>query len=295
MDNLSKAKKGSSSDSFLKPGLYIVSTPIGNIEDITIRALKTLAKVDIIACEDTRHTKKLLNLHSIKYNLLISYNDHNAKSKIPFLIKKLKEQTSVALVSDAGTPLISDPGYKLVKEVKLNKINLYTVPGPSALIAALSISGVTTDKFTFIGFLPKKKNIRTTILKELACLDQSIIIYERASRLLDLLHEIKNIFENRSFVVAREITKLYEETLSGNFSEMSLFIKKHNITKGEITLLINSIENKTDSKIITDEFIKSQLKDNKPSKVASMIAKDTQSNRKNIYDRCINLSKKTER
>ena len=279
-------------NTLLAPGLYVIGTPIGNLEDITIRAINTLSSVDIIVCEDTRQTLKLLNKYFINNKSLISYNDYNAPKKINTILEELKKGKKIALVSDAGTPLISDPGYRLVSETKKKKIKVYSIPGPSSPIAALSVSGVSTDKFIFLGFLPKQKSLRNKILIEASKMNLTLVVFERASRVYNLLNEIKNIFTGRSFTIARELTKIHEELIDDCFDNLNADSTKNNLLKGEIIILINSLKDKKVVNKVSDRILLEKLKYNAPSKVSSLMSKTTKENRNEIYKRCLKLLSK---
>lgn len=219
------------------PGtLYIVATPIGNLEDITLRAVRTLKDVDIIAAEDTRHTQTLLRHFAINASLT-SYHEHNERAKTGQLVARLERGESVALVSDAGTPGISDPGYRLVLEATRLGIRVVPIPGPSALIAALSASGLPTAGFNFRGFLPARKRERRSKLQELRVDRYSLVVYETPHRLKESLDDIREIFGDRRMVLAREITKLHEEFLRGRISEVIAEVGPREI-RGEVTLII---------------------------------------------------------
>jgi 16S rRNA (cytidine1402-2'-O)-methyltransferase len=216
--------------------LYIVATPIGNLEDITLRAIRTLKEVDIIAAEDTRHTQTLLRHFSIN-TPLTSYHEHNERAKTGQLVARLERGESVALVSDAGTPGISDPGYRLVLEATRRGIRVVPIPGPSALIAALSVSGLPTDGFNFRGFLPARKRERRSKLQELRLERYSIVVYETPHRLKESLDDIREIFGDRRMVMGREITKLHEEFLRGRISEVIAEVSRREI-RGEVAVII---------------------------------------------------------
>jgi 16S rRNA (cytidine1402-2'-O)-methyltransferase len=219
------------------PGtLYIVATPIGNLEDITLRAIRTLKDVDIIAAEDTRHTQTLLRHFTIN-TPLTSYHDHNERAKTGQVVARLERGESVALVSDAGTPGISDPGYRLVLEATRLGIRVVPIPGPTALIGALSASGLPTDGFNFRGFLPARKRERRSKLQELRLERYSIVVYETPHRLKESLDDIREIFGNRRMVLGREITKIHEEFLRGRISEVIAEVSRRDI-RGEVTLII---------------------------------------------------------
>lgn len=219
------------------PGtLYVVSTPIGNLEDITLRAIDTLKKVDLIAAEDTRHTKILLDRYGIKTSTT-SYFEYNKLQKSDYLLRVLKEGKSIALVSDAGTPGISDPGYTIIKRCIDNNINVIPIPGPSGLIAALAISGKPTDQFTFIGFLSPKPIKRKNQLKKLREEDRTIILYESPHRIEKLLADILEIYGDTELVIAREVTKKFEETRREKVSLSIEHFKSHK-PKGEFIVII---------------------------------------------------------
>ncbi|MDD3023200.1 MAG: 16S rRNA (cytidine(1402)-2'-O)-methyltransferase [Syntrophomonadaceae bacterium] len=221
--------------------LYVCATPIGNLEDVSIRLLKTLRKVDIIACEDTRHTLKLLNHYKIK-NQLISYHEHSSRKKEDYLLEELGNGKSIALVSDAGMPGISDPGQELVRRAADLALNVEIIPGPSALISALVISGMDSSTFLFAGFLPSKRKQRKEIIQELKDEMRTIILYEAPHRLLDTLADITDVMgAERKLAVARELTKKHEEVRRCNAAEMWEHFKS-NPPRGEICILIAADE-----------------------------------------------------
>ena len=215
--------------------LYIVSTPIGNLKDITLRAIETLKEVDFILCEDTRTSGNLLNHLEIKKEL-ISLNAFNEKNKIEFVVNRILSNQTAALISDAGTPLISDPGVRLVSACIDKEVEIIPIPGASALIAALSMSGLPTDAFVFEGFLPQKKG-RQTKLKELAIEPRTIVLYESMYRIEKLLNELSEFLPERFVVVCREITKKFEETWRGFPKELSESFSEK-ISKGEFVVVI---------------------------------------------------------
>lgn len=216
--------------------LYIIGTPIGNLEDITLRAIRILGEVDLIAAEDTRHSKKLLN-HLNIHKPLESYHKFNEKQKTPKLIDMLTSGKNIALVTNAGTPGISDPGETLINEAIAHEINIIPVPGPSAFVLALITSGLSIDKFVFEGFLPKKKGQKEKLFSSLKNEPKTVIFYESAQRIEKTLKDIYNILGDRKIVIARELTKKFEEIIRNNCSIILSQISNLNI-KGELVLLI---------------------------------------------------------
>jgi len=221
----------------IKGTLYIVSTPIGNREDITLRALRILKEVDLIAAEDTRHTGLLLRHYGIQ-RPLTSYFEENELKKRDFILSKLKQGDRIALVSDAGTPGISDPGFRLIQLAIENQIPVIPIPGPSAVIAALSVSGLPTDSFLFKGFLPHKIKKRRDLLKELEDVRETLIFYESPHRISETLRDIYEVLGDREIVLTRELTKIYEEVLRGKVTEIQNQIGGRKL-KGEITVVIS--------------------------------------------------------
>jgi 16S rRNA (cytidine1402-2'-O)-methyltransferase len=216
--------------------LYVVSTPIGNLEDISLRALRILKEVDVIACEDTRQTMKLLAHFDIPKRL-VSYHEHNEITRAAEIVIELEQGAKVALVSDAGTPAISDPGYRLVHLCLRHGIQVVPVPGASALVAALAASGMAIEEFVFAGFLPSRPTERRKSLRALAAEPRTLALYEAPHRLLDALEDALEILGNRPAVVAREVTKMYEEFLRGHLEDLVEAVRKK-APRGEITLLI---------------------------------------------------------
>lgn len=217
--------------------LYIVATPIGNLEDITLRALRILREVDRIACEDTRQTRKLLDRHGIS-KPLVSYHEHNEPARAGELLRELEAGRNIALVSDAGTPLIADPGYRIVERARVHGITVTPIPGPSALIAALSASGLATDSFFFGGFLPVKKAQRRKLLEEVKAYPATLVFYEAPHRILETLDDIAGVLGARHVTLARELTKIHEEFLTGEASRLREELANRPSLKGEFTLMI---------------------------------------------------------
>lgn len=271
----------------LKPGLYIISTPIGNLNDITLRAIETLEKSDIILCEDTRISGKLLAKHDIKSRLTV-YNDHSDTEIRKTVCEFLAQGLIVSLISDAGTPLISDPGYKLVRELILGGFHVDVIPGVSAPIAALTLSRLPSDRFLFAGFLPKTPERRKKIFEEFANVKATLIFFESAKRLKDSLEDAHVVYGNRQACVARELTKLYQEVKLEELSQLIEFYRA-SPPRGEIVLLISGEEAVLDSETLIEKLtqhLKNHLKDGLSTKDATQKALARFSNsysKKEIY------------
>ena len=274
------------------PGtLYVVATPIGNMDDITVRALNVFGEVDLIAAEDTRHTGKLLKHHHIKCRL-ISYHEHNEKERTPLLIEKIKSGSSVALVSNAGTPTVSDPGYMLIQKALENNMRVVPIPGPSALLAALSISGLPTDAFIFIGFCAKKKTKRLKQLQQLARETKTLIFYESPVRIMAFMNEIMAAMGDRYIVLCREMTKLHEEFLRGRLSEVIERLADRRTVKGECTLLVKGCEENigVSQDIVRAELIEAlDRKEKKLSQVSKILAQKYGLSKNEIYEQALKL------
>ena len=265
--------------------LYIVATPIGNLEDITLRALKILKEVDLIAAEDTRQTLKLLNYYEIN-KPLISYHRHNEDVKSGILIEKLKKGENIALVSDAGTPGICDPGEEVIKKAIEENIEVIPVPGACAMINALICSGISTKEFEFFGFLPLNKKLRKEKLNEIKNSNKTVIIYEAPHKMKSTLVDLKEILEDRNIVLARELTKIHEEFIRKNIDELLNDIDK---LKGEMILIIerNSVteneENKLNILSLEEHYKFYENKGLNKKEIIKKIAKDRNLNKNEIY------------
>ncbi|WIF96157.1 16S rRNA (cytidine(1402)-2'-O)-methyltransferase [Caminicella sporogenes] len=277
----------------MKGKLYICPTPIGNLEDITIRTLNILKKVDLIAAEDTRHTIKLLNHYDIK-KPLVSYHEHNKDKRGQELIEKLKEGQNIALVSDAGMPGISDPGEDLVKLCIENNISLEVLPGASAIITALVISGLSTKKFAFEGFLDRNKKKRRERFKEIKKDDRTLVFYESPHRLLECLNDMMDILGDRQIVIARELTKKYEEVLRGSISEIIEHFKAKE-PKGEFVVLI---EGNDDTESSNDAWEKISIKEHiilyinkgmKKKEAIKKVAEDRKIPKREVYKYSVDI------
>ncbi len=273
----------------LVSGLYVVATPIGNASDISLRALAVLQGADVIVAEDTRVTAKLLALHGISRPLL-TYNDHNAARERPKLLERLSVGAALALVSDAGTPLISDPGHKLVREAHASGIAVYTVPGASALLASLSIAGLPTDRFFFAGFLPSKSGERRKALEELKTIPATLVFFESPQRLKDTLAEMTEIFGAREATVTRELTKLHEELRRGTLDALAAHYAAAPTPKGEITLVVGPPAEAAPADQVRVDTLLSLALPHMPVKAAAeLIAEATGHTRRDIYARALRL------
>lgn len=270
----------------LQPGLYIVATPIGNLGDITLRAVDVLSRCDAVACEDTRVAGKLLHHLGIRKPLW-RYDDHASDEERARLLAASETQ-AVALVSDAGTPLISDPGYRLVREARARGLAVTSLPGPSAVITALSSSGLATDRFLFAGFLPAREGARKAVLEELAPLRATLVFFESGPRLLKSLKTIEQLMPDREIAVARELTKVFEEVIGGHAAELIDHYASRP-PKGEIVLLVgrSGVPNSTDDDI--DSLLRAELVHEKPSRAAANVARMTGGDRSILYTRAMEI------
>lgn len=241
------------------PALYLVGTPIGNLEDITLRAVRVLKEVDVIACEDTRQTQKLLNHYGIATRT-ISYHEHNEMTRSAELVKELQEGASVALVTDAGMPGISDPGFRLISLAIRHHVPVVPIPGASAFLAALVASGLPTDSFRFSGFLPAKSGERRVVLGAIKDSPRTQVFYETPHRVVEALSDIVEILgKDRHVVMAREVTKVHEEFLRGRAGDVLQALKSRDAVKGEITLLVGKAEN-ADARVGTGALARSSVR-----------------------------------
>ena len=273
-------------DQPLQAGLYIVATPIGNLGDLSARARAVLCAVAAVACEDTRVTGKLMQHIGVKQKL-VRYDDHASEATRDHLLAMAAQQP-VALVSDAGTPLVSDPGYKLVRAARERGIAVTSVPGASAPVVALSLSGLPSDRFLFAGFLPAKDKARGAVLDELGAVRTTLVFFDTAPRLLASLATIADHLPGREVAVARELTKLFEECRSGSPAELIAHYTAHP-PKGEIVLLIGPPADRTATPDDGDALLRKALKTNKPSQAAAEVARATGLDRKALYARALEL------
>jgi len=279
-------------------GLYIVSTPIGHADDITLRALDILSNVDLVACEDTRHSGKLFSRHGINTRR-IAYHEHNGARVRPGILRKLKNGAAIALVSDAGTPLVSDPGFKLVSEAITTGISVIPVPGPSAPLAALVSSGLPTDRFFFAGFIPSSSAGRKKIFQELADIKASLIFLESPRRLASTLEAMADVLGSREAVIARELTKLHETILRGSVPELASNCRnKANVgvfPRGEIVIVLGpppknqSMHVGESNPKETDKLLRTALQNMGTKDAARSVAELTGMNRRELYTRALEL------
>lgn len=272
----------------LKAGLYIVATPIGNLRDITLRALDILNAVDAIACEDTRVSGKLLQAYAIKKPLL-SYHDHNADEQRPKMLEKIKAGQRLALISDAGMPLISDPGYKLVRDAYKEGLYVTSLPGANAPLMALQLSGLPTDTFTFLGFLPAKTKARQDILQDWQQSASTLVIFESANRLEDTLRDIDHVLGNRPCTVTRELTKLYEEAWVGHVQDHIGKIQEQGQPKGEIVIVIGGADKEAAPSYDVEALLKQELQTSSLREAVQTVTEITGLSKKIVYDLALKL------
>lgn len=273
------------------PGrLLVVATPIGNLRDITLRAIEALGDADVIACEDTRHTATLLRAHGIG-TPMTPYHDHNAERARPALLKRLHDGEVVALVSDAGMPLVADPGFKLVRACHAAGIQVTVIPGPSAVLAALVLSGLPTDRFLFVGFLPPRAAGRQKALRELCDVKATIVMFESPQRVQEALADLEAIFGAREAAVVREITKIHEDVRRGTISELAALYGSAPAPKGEIVIVVGppaadrAMSDAELDAMIVDALSRESLRD-----ASALIAEATGRPRREVYSRALALS-----
>ena len=274
----------------MKNGLYIIATPIGNLGDISARAVETLKEAPVIACEDTRVTKKLFSLLGISLKkTFITLHDHNEDEQAQKLIDAVQyEQQAVALVSDAGSPLISDPGYKLIRRCREQGVYITVLPGACALICALQLSGLPTNKFMFAGFIPNKDKARIELFKSYAALDATVVYYETAPRILKTLSAAKEVFGGRELAVVREISKIYEECLNGTAEDlMAHFSEKE--PKGEFVFMVAPAEEKSRTPMEIEELLREKLLQMSLKSAVKALADDYNLNKNDVYELALKI------
>jgi 16S rRNA (cytidine1402-2'-O)-methyltransferase len=272
----------------LGPGLYLVATPIGNARDITLRALDVLGDCDAILCEDTRRTAKLLALHGIR-KTLISYHEHNAEAMRPKALARLQSGERLALVSDAGTPLISDPGFKLVRAALHEGLHVTALPGASAVLAALELSGLPCERFAFFGFLPSKEAQRRAVLREFASLAMTLVFFESPRRLAPTLRTLAELYPGRAAAVARELTKLFEEVRRGPIEDLARHYRDSGAPKGEVVLLVGPPVRSPLAPEDVDRLLKERLEQAPLKEAVARLAGETGLPRRTLYSRALAL------
>ena len=272
------------------PGLHLVATPIGNLGDITLRALETLAGVDVIACEDTRITRRLTERYAVSVPLT-PYHEHNAAAVRPKILERLAQGGAIALVSDAGTPLISDPGFKLVREVCAAGHSVTALPGPSSVLAALSVAALPTDRFFFEGFLPAKEAARRTRLAELARIDATLVLFESGSRVADTLRDLADVMGERDAAICRELTKLHEDIRRASLSELADRAGALE-TRGEFVLVVGppAADAKVMSSSDLDDLLLASLKENSVKDSVARAVELSGRPRREVYARALELA-----
>ena len=275
----------------IRPGLYVVATPIGNLRDISFRALATLAAADAVIAEDTRVTKTLLAHYGIS-TPLVAYHEHNAAVMRPHLLARLESGASLALVSDAGTPLVSDPGFKLVADAAAAGVNVVAIPGPSAVLAALVVAGLPTDRFFFEGFLPPLSAARRQRIAELASIPGTLVFFESPRRLAETLEDLHAVLGGRDAAIARELTKHFETVRRGTLAELAAALAKEDPPKGEIVLLVGPPQEGAQalSAEDLDARLLKALETHSVKDAAAVVAGETGQPRRQVYARAIELS-----
>lgn len=274
----------------LNPGLYLIATPIGNLRDITLRALDVLAACDAVYCEDTRVTRKLLKAYGISTKLRV-YNDYSKHGERKAIISDIMQGRVIGLVSDAGMPMISDPGYKLVAECLEQDLLVTSVPGANAALAAMQLSGLPTDQFSFHGFFPPKSGARRKILMELRTQPGAKIFYESPNRVASLLEDIDEVLGDAPIAIVREITKMFEESRRGSARDILGHYKEHGTPKGEIVIVIGQAETPEHSDEQIDAMLADALKTMSTKNAASAIAEMTGRSKKELYARALGIGK----
>lgn len=273
---------------FFEKGLYLVATPIGNLGDLSPRAVAVLKNADVVACEDTRITGKLLSLNAIS-TPMVNYHEHNADKMRPVLTARLKKGETVALVSDAGTPLVSDPGHKLVADCIKEGIYVTAVPGASALLTALQLSGLPTRRFLFQGFLPPKSSARKTTLSELKNVPSTLIFYEAPQRMIETLTDMKEVLGDRDCSVSRELTKKFEQTVRGKISDILDLYAQDGVPKGEFVVVVAPpLEEKAGERDV-EAALKQALETMSVKDAAAFVAQALNANKKEVYTLALKL------
>lgn len=282
------ARRAGQQPGAVAPGLYVVSTPIGNLRDITLRALDILGAVEEVLAEDTRVASKLMSAYGVKARLS-PYHDHNGAERRPGLLKRLGEGARIALISDAGTPLVSDPGWKLVHEALESGVKVFPVPGASALLAGLVASGLPSDRFLFAGFLPPKQGARRSAIETLRAVPATLVFYESGPRLAETLADLSAVLGRREAAVARELTKLFEETRRGSLAELAAHYETAGPPKGEIVLLVGPPAEDAASAADIDAALKVALAEMPTKAAAASVAEALGLPKREVYQRALQL------
>lgn len=289
LSKLAKSVDGKIKKNKILPGLYVVATPIGNLRDITLRALDVLEAADVILCEDTRITRRLLQAYDIQKPLL-AYHDHNADQMRPRIMEALEAGQIVAQASDAGTPLVSDPGYKLVRDCIEEGYKIHPIPGASAPLTALAAAGLPSDRFLFIGFLPTKKKARMEFVSQESQGGATIICFESPKRLTSSLNDLAELWPERQCVVARELTKMFEEFRRGSLQELAEHYTKAGNPKGEVVMLLEPLKQKVTTEADVDQLLQDALTEHSLRDAAALVAEATGLPRKKVYKRALDLN-----
>ena len=281
-------------NSSIEAGLYIIATPIGNLSDITIRALNILSLSNMVYCEDTRVSKKLTSKYGIN-SVLKPFHKFNSKSLIPEIIKKLENNEIISLISDAGTPLISDPGNDLINKCIEKNIKFYSIPGPTSVIASLVASGITTNNFTFLGFIPRVKKDQKLFFEGVNLSKNTSIFFESPKRIKSSISSLSEVIKNRKISIVRELTKKNEEVIRGDISEICKILNSKNNIKGELTIIVESAPK--DTKEIDDVFLKKlimkELNKSRPlSRISTEISEKNNVSKRRVYQLCLSLKDK---
>ncbi|MCI5060864.1 MAG: 16S rRNA (cytidine(1402)-2'-O)-methyltransferase [Alphaproteobacteria bacterium] len=272
-----------------KPGFYLVATPIGNLRDMTFRALDILSSVDLIVCEDTRVTGKLMKAYGFKKQMEV-YNDHSTEKQRDQLIEKVRQGSAVAVLSDAGMPLVSDPGYKLVRRALEEGVYVTSLPGANAALMGLQLSGLPSDQFSFLGFLPPKTSAREKALQKWRDVPGTLLIYETGPRLIDSLKDMQKVLGNREASVMRELTKIYEETKRGMLSELIAHYQNAGAPKGEIVVAVGASQAEIQTEASIEEQLKAALAHMSVRDAAEVVSKATGKPKKAIYTLALKLA-----
>ncbi len=290
-DRPSEPQERGARPSPLAPGLYIVATPIGNLRDITLRALDILAGADLVACEDTRITRRLLDRYGLKVSLA-AYHDHNAARVRPGLIARLSEGARIALVSDAGTPLVSDPGYRLVEEARAAGVAVFAAPGPSAVLAALAVAGLPSDRFMFCGFPPPRGGPRQRFFAEFATVPGTLAFYESGPRLAASLADMAAAFGDRPAVVARELTKLHEEVVAAPLADLAARYRRDGPPRGELVVLVAPPAQTVAGDDEVEALLRAALSEGGVKQAATAVAAATGRSRRDLYALALKLAER---